>query len=211
MASPQAAAPIRVLIADSQAVIRAGLTMALEEQPEMTVVAEASSLEAALVAVRASQPDVAVVDLELAGSSPLETARSMSSLPGLATVFLTGTDDPAAPAAALSAGARAVLSKSAPLTKLMDAIRSASSGRPWNPPSIETRLEPVADDWDALTARERDVAGLVAQGLPYREVATRLGISEHTVKNHLRRIYDKLDISSRVELAVHGADAARRC
>lgn len=196
---------IRILIADSQAVIRSGVRLALEEQEDFTVVAEAPDLDSALESVRTARPDVALVELDIPGSGPEATARRMVRQTRLEAVFLCGSDDPDAAAAALAAGARILLSKNAPMSHLIDAIRSAGAGRPWRPASAETRLEPAEHDWAGLTPRERDVADLVARGLPCREVAERLRISDHTVKNHLRRIYDKLDINSRVELAVHGA------
>lgn len=205
MARLHARAPIRILIADRQTIMRSGVRIALEEHEDLTVVAEAADLESALEAVRTARPDVALVELGLPGAEPEETARAMVRQPDVETVFLCAADDPDLAAAALAAGARAILSTNAALDNLVDAIRSAAAGRPWGPASAETRLQPPEDEWDGLTPREREVAALVSQGMPYRGVATQLGISEHTVKNHLRRIYDKLDINSRVELAVHGA------
>jgi DNA-binding NarL/FixJ family response regulator len=202
---------IRILIADSQAVIRSGVRLALEEQADLSVAAEACDAAAAFQALHAARPDVAVVELGLPGGEPHETVRRLAAWPALGLVLLSGSDDPEVLAAALSHGARAILAKNAPMANLVDAIRAVRQDRDWVPPHLEARLDGARGvqgpsgngDWAALTPRERDVADLVAQGLPYREVAARLDISDHTVKNHLRRIYAKLDINSRVELAVH--------
>ncbi|MEZ5361729.1 MAG: response regulator transcription factor [Bryobacterales bacterium] len=119
---------------------------------------------------------------------------------------LSGTDDAEAVEQAFGEGVRSIISKNAPWPSC------STPSEHWfaapTPPRLEARLaseENEARAWASLTPRERDVAGLVASGLPYKKVAEQLSISDHTVKNHLRRIYDKLDINSRVELALHAA------
>ena len=204
--------PTRILIADSQAVIRMGVRLAIEESRDLRVVAEACDLESALTAVEAARPHVAVVEMELPGDRSPGTIRRFLEQPNMGLVLLSASNDPDALAGALALGVGAILSKSSPVSSLVDAIRAVRVNAPWTPPQAEARLaggegggEEPPEPWAGLTPRERDVANLVARGLPYREVAERLEISDHTVKNHLRRIYDKLDINSRVELAVHGA------
>ena len=207
-------ASLRVFVADSQAVIRSGVWMALEEQPGVDVVGEAGDLNSALEAIASLRPDVAVVELELLAGQPPQAVLPAEGSPAI--VLLSRSNDAATLVAAMKAGAHAILSKHAPMEKLVDAALSVRDGRGWQPRDINRRLQAAGttdepeDVWAALTPREREVAVLVARGLPYKKVAQRLRISDHTVKNHLRRIYDKLDINSRVELAVHGADAAKR-
>lgn len=209
MAVASPGAPIRVLIADSQAVIRSGVRLALDEQPDLCVVAEAPDLAEALALARSLRPDVAVVELGLPGAEPREAARLFVQIENLAAVFLAESNDADALAAAVEEGGAAILTKNAPMEQLLDAVRAVGRGRSWRPAHLEARLRGAAADWSSLTPRERDVAALVARGLAYKDVAARLHISDHTVKNHLRRIYDKLDINSRVELAVHGAETAQ--
>ena len=207
---------VRVVIASSQAVIRSGVHLAIDDQPDLLVVGEASDLDTALAQLGGRRAQVAVVELDDDGGGPGENVeRVLSAQKDLAIVFLSRTDDPAVLASATRAGARAIVSKTAPMTSLLDMIRAVDNGSRLQPAALEARIaagdKPRAEklSWSALTPREREVAELVAQGLAYREVASRLNISDHTVKNHLRRIYSKLDINSRVELAVHGAGAAR--
>ena len=200
----------RILVADSQAVIRLGVRLALEENAGMRVVAEACDVDSAFEAAAAAKPDIAVVEMELPGETSSETIRRFLDQPSMKLVLLSSSNDPDALAGALSLGVPAILSKSSPMLTLVDAIRAIRRGRKWTPPQLAARLEGEAppeeeDAWARLTPRERAVADLVARGMPYRQVAEQLDISDHTVKNHLRRIYDKLDINSRVELAVHGA------
>jgi two-component system NarL family response regulator len=200
--------PTRILIADSQAVIRMGVRLALEERRDLRVVAEACDLESAMKALEAARPHVAVVEMDLPGDTAPGMIRRFLDQPRVGLVMLSASNDPEALTGALALGVRSILSKSSPVTALVDAIRAVRWNAPWTPPRLEARLageEESEEVWAGLTPRERDVASLVASGLPYREVAERLEISDHTVKNHLRRIYDKLDINSRVELAVHGA------
>ncbi len=204
---------IRILIADSQAVIRAGVRLALEEQPGFSVVAEAEDLRSALRAIRSRKPTAAVVELGLPGGSPKQTAQAFSRQRGMSVVYLSGSSDADMLAAGTQQGARCIIAKSAPIESLFQALRSGSECEPRRAAPLESSLERSAPRggqpaWPGLTPREREVATLVAEGLAYRDVAERLHISDHTVKNHLRRIYDKLDINSRVELAVHGVRGA---
>ena len=214
MAPSMHSSPARILIADSQAVIRAGVRLALEEQPDMHVVAEACDATSAFTAAAAARPDVAVVELGLPGEAPVELTRRFLRLSGLHLVLLCGSNNPGVLTSVLFEGVRAVLGKNAPTASLVDAIRAVRQDGSWIPPHVQERIEAGGQEpsgWTGLTARERDVAKLVAQGLAYREVAAKLDISDHTVKNHLRRIYEKLDINSRVELAVHGSAAQGNC
>ena len=125
--------------------------------------------------------------------------------------------------AAIRAGARGAAPRSASSRTLLEAVRAVSNGLRWMTPDLErycrhlgvtsAREEPAQeredDDWDRLTAREREIATLVADGLKHKAIAERLGISVHTVKNHLRHIFVKLDVSNRVELAVYGRAVER--
>jgi DNA-binding NarL/FixJ family response regulator len=207
MARPPQPPVTRVLIADSHAVVRSGVRLTIEDQPDMRVVAEAIDAPSAMEAVRISAPDVAVVQLELPGGQAVDTIRELLAYRDLDLVLIADSEDPALLHSLVSGRACAVLSRRAPMNSLPAAIRAFRMDpgrRQWFPADFDAENSNAGsdDDWESLTPREQDVAGLVAEGLPYRDIAARLGISEHTVKNHLRRIYDKLDINNRVELAV---------
>jgi two-component system response regulator NreC len=194
---------IRVMLADDHAILRAGLRMLLEAQPDMAVVAEAADGEEAIRRAGGSRPDVAVVDLSMPGLSGVETLeRLRREVPSTRLLVLTMHDDPGYARLALAAGASGHVIKDAESTELLAAIRAVHRGRTFvqagseSPPTAT--LERAAAP--ALSPRERQVLGLLAHGHTNREVADQLSLSVKTVETHRARLSDKLGLHSRADL-----------
>jgi DNA-binding NarL/FixJ family response regulator len=194
--------PIRVLIADRQPVVRAGLTAMLDAEEDLTVAAEAGDAEEAIALARRLRPTVALVDLELGLEAVRLTAES-------GAVMALGGDDELL--AALRAGARAVMPKSAGCQELVEAVRVIAGGGAHLGPGATRRLIaeyaaqpqphlPTLEQVDDLTAREREVIAMVASGLRNDEIAERFVISPATVKTHVSRVLRKLDAHDRAQL-----------
>ena len=193
---------IRVLLADDHAILRAGLRMLLESQPDMTVVAEAADGEEAIRRAGGCRPDVAVVDLTMPGLSGVETLeRLRREVPETRLLVLTMHDDPGYARLALAAGASGHLIKDAESGELLAAIRAVHRGRTVVQVGAEvTRDGPGRAAVPALSPREREVLKLLAHGHTNREVADRLSLSVKTVETHRARLSDKLDLHSRADL-----------
>jgi DNA-binding NarL/FixJ family response regulator len=194
--------PIRVLIADRQPVVRAGLTAMLDAEEDMTVAGEAGDAAEAIALSRRLRPSVVLVDLELG----LEAVRSIAE--SSAVMVLAGDDELLA---ALRAGARAVMPKGASREELVDAVRVIAGGGAHLGPGATRRLIaeyaaqpqphlPTLEQLDHLTAREREVIAMVASGLRNDEIAERFVISPATVKTHVSRVLRKLDAHDRAQL-----------
>ena len=220
MALPPLRRPIRLALLCDAEIFRAGLRLVLEEPADLELAGEAKNQGEALELLRREPIDILVVDLDVAGGDGFEMLRTIrESAPAVKLVAVTRRDEPDLMAHALRQGALGVVAKKAPARSLLDAIRSVKQGVRWLDPNVrayfdsrpiaESVEEPSSDAWLRLTPREQDVAQLVAKGLRYKEIAARLSISDHTVKNHMRHIFDKLDISSRVELALLEARRSR--
>ena len=201
---PSAAAiamsPIRVLIADDHPIVRDGLRGMLTAEPDFEVVGEAGDGAEALALVDALAPDVILMDLRMPGVGGLEAIQALAQRGSPARVLvLTTYDSDRDVLPALGAGATGYLLKDAPRPELLRAIRAAARGEAVLAPSVATRL--VADlrspAQDQLSERELEVLTLIAQGETNRGAATRLFISEATVKTHLLHIYAKLDVGDR--------------
>jgi DNA-binding NarL/FixJ family response regulator len=209
---------LRVVVIDDHAVVRAG-TVAILEDAGYDVVGEASSVAGGLEVVASTAPDLVVTDVRLPDGSGIELARrlgaegtSSSARGALGTqrskprvVVLSAFDDPDYVRSALEAGVAGYLLKTMPTAELLQALAAAASGTTVLDPEAVRRLGErtvlgVPARPSALTAREAEVARLVAEGCSNRETAERLGISVRTVEGHLIRIFDKLGVRSRVEL-----------
>jgi DNA-binding NarL/FixJ family response regulator len=206
--------PARVLICDDQEMMRVGLRMVVDSQPDLTVVGEAGD---GLQAVRAAvdlRPDVVLLDIRMPGLHGVAAAeRIAAALPGTRILMITTFDLDEYAFAALRAGAAGFLVKDAPAAEMLVAIRGVLRGDPMVSPSVTRRLleryvtagGPSRPDTrtSRLTDREREVLGLVARGLTNAEIADRLHLGETTVKTHIGRILGKLELRDRIGAVVY--------
>lgn len=203
---------IRVLLTDDHAVLRAGLRMLIDAQPDMTVVGEASSGVEALRLCRQTRPHVVLMDLTMPGMSGIETtAEIRRACPEARVLVLTMHDDPAYLRSVLAAGAAGYVLKRAAEVELLSAIRITHRGGTFLDPAIadavvaealgrrpRNRGAPVPSD--SLSEREREVLRLVAEGHTNQQVADRLSLSVKTVETYRARSMDKLGLRTRADL-----------
>jgi DNA-binding NarL/FixJ family response regulator len=206
--------PIRVLIADAQRVVRAGLRAMLDHQPDIKVVADASHGDEAVTMTHELHPDVVLLDADIAGLGALEVItrlldESETSEPRVMVLAADDTDDFLF--AALRAGASGFVLKNSEPVDLIEAVRVVASGAALLSPGATERLIaefaaqpqphlPSDEQLDDLTPREREVMALVATGLSNDEIAERFVISRATVKTHVSRALGKLDVRDRAQL-----------
>ena len=199
---------IRVLLADDEAIMRAGLRMLLSDEPDMTVVGEAADGHDALRQVAAVTPDVVLMDARMPGLDGIAAAAVIAERhPGVKVLVLTTFDEEVIVDGALRAGVAGFLLKVSPPEQLLDALRAVAAGRGSIDPAVVPRvIGRYADapravrrdpELDRLTAREQEVLALVGRGLSNAEIAARLHLGETTVKTHLGRALDKLGLRDR--------------
>jgi DNA-binding NarL/FixJ family response regulator len=204
-----------VLLADDQALVRAGFRALLDAQPDIEVVDEAADGEAAIAAARSMLPDVVLMDIRMPGVDGLEATRRIAAderLGGVHIVILTTFDLDEYVFEALRLGASGFLVKDTEPAELIQAVRVAARGDGLLSPSVTRRL--IAEfaakarptihltDLDALTDREREVMALVAAGLSNEEIAQRLVVSPATAKTHVSRAMIKLGARDRAQMVV---------
>jgi DNA-binding NarL/FixJ family response regulator len=211
---------ITVLLVDDEALVRAGLRMILETEPDIEVVAEAADGAQAVSLCRQHHPAVALLDVRMPGIDGLQAARRIAADPELdtAVVMLTTFDSDDALVAALKAGAAGFLLKSMPRDRLVSAVRTATSGEALLAPQITRRLladlversRPRAQSdprLTELTDREREVLVLMARGLSNAEIAEELVVGTGTIKTHVARVLTKLGVRGRVQAVVVAYEA----
>jgi two-component system response regulator NreC len=203
--------PIRLLLADDHAVVRSGLRLLLESQPDMAIIGEAETGEEAVRLTAELSPDVVLMDIEMPGINGIEAARRIKAQsPATAVLALTMYEDDQYFFEMLRAGAAGYVPKRAAPDELASAIRAVSRGDVFIHPSLAGRLvqdyllrrdtdeqEPPMDD---LTPREQEVLTLIAEGLSNGEIAEQLVISIKTVDRHRENIMRKLNLHNRVDL-----------
>ena len=192
--------PIRLLIVDDHPVVRDGLRGMLASEADLEVVGEAEDGREALTAATELRPDVILMDLRMPGLGGAAAIRELGERGMTARVLvLTTYDSDSDVVPALEAGATGYLLKDAPRAELVGAIRAAARGEAVLSPSVATRLvrQLQVPAQDALSDRELEVLTLIAHGETNRGAASRLFISEATVKTHLLHIYAKLDVNDR--------------
>jgi DNA-binding NarL/FixJ family response regulator len=189
--------PIRILTVDDHQLLREGIAAVLEGQPDMMLIAQASSGREAIERFREHRPDVTLMDLRMPDMSGIEAIGVIrAEFPGARVIVLTTYAGDVQAASALKAGAAGYLLKNLVRKELLDTIRAVHAGKRRVPPEIATEIaEHVADD--ALTEREVEVLRGVAGGKSNKTIASELGISEGTVKTHMKSILPKLDASDR--------------
>jgi DNA-binding NarL/FixJ family response regulator len=206
---------ISIVVADDQALVRAGLSAILESQPGITVCGEAADGGEAIEVVRKLDPDVVLMDIQMPGIDGLEATRRLLRDPGAdrpAVLMLTTFDLDAYVYDALRAGASGFLLKDTPPEDLVAAVRVVARGDALIAPGVTKRLieqfarsAPAAVAADALaelTPREAEVLALVASGMSNGEIADELVVSDATVKTHVKRILSKLGLRDRVQAVV---------
>jgi len=208
--------PIHVMIADNHVVVRAGLRMLIESRPNMKVVGEAGSKPEALDLVKRYQPDIILLDLQLGQENAVDFLPELLSLSEESRIIiLTGIRDPEEHQRAVRMGAMGVALKETTPQLLLKAIERVYAGEVWldrfltsslivemrraeRPSKVQKQEAALAK----LTEREREVIALVGEGLKNKQIAQRLFISEITVRHHLTSIFEKVNVSDRLELLI---------
>ncbi len=216
MTGAAATDPIRVLVADDQALVRAGFRMILDAQPDISVVAEAGTGREAVDTATRVRPDVTLMDIRMPEMDGLEATRRLAG-PGVETplrvLVLTTFDLDEYVYDALQAGASGFLLKDVGREELVQAVRVVAAGDALLAPAVTRRLiaefarqRPAAPvvpaQLDSLTSRERDVLELVARGLSNAEIAEALVVGEATVKSHVAHILMKLHLRDRIQAVI---------
>jgi DNA-binding NarL/FixJ family response regulator len=206
---------IRVMLADDQVLVRAGFRALLDAQSDIEVVGEAADGAEAVELARSLEPDIVLMDIRMPGVDGLAATRKIADderLNQVRVVILTTFDIDEYVFEALRAGASGFLVKNTEPAELVQAVRVVAAGDALLSPSVTKRLvaefaqrakePPPAGGLDALTAREREVMGLVAEGLSNEEIAGRLVVSPATAKTHVSRAMVKLGTRDRAQLVV---------
>ena len=205
---------IRILLADDHNVIRRGLRLLLEGQPDFQVVAEAADGRLALELAEKERPNVAVLDIAMPSMNGLEAAQRIAAkVPQTAIVILSMHSDETYVLRALKAGARGYLLKDSAEGDLINAIHAVHEGKAFFSPEISKMLAEdyvrqmnkrgVDDSYELLTSREREILQLLAEGKSNKEVATLLNLSLYTVETHRGNIQEKLNLRSWPELILY--------
>ncbi|MFJ9661254.1 response regulator [Streptomyces griseoflavus] len=215
--------PIKVFLLDDHEVVRRGVHDLLDDEPDITVVGEAATVEQALIRVPALRPDVAVLDVRLPDGDGVTVCRELrSQMPDLACLMLTSFDDEEALLDSIMAGAAGYVLKQIQGSDLVSAVRTVSRGQSLLDASATAKLmarlrgagQQPAEEPDGLpgglTDREREILDLIGEGLTNRQIGQRLYLAEKTVKNHISRLLAKLGVERRVQAAVIATQARDR-
>lgn len=204
----------RILIADDHTIFRDGLRRLLESEPEFQVTGEAADGVEALQLTQQLKPDILLLDLAMPRMPGLETLRELSTQSSpVRTILLTAAIEKRQIVEALQMGARGVIMKDAATTLLMKGIRTVMNGQFWVGREAVADMVSYLRDKAAqtppppakaygLTKRELEILSTIVSGLSNKEIAQKFSLSEDTVKHHLTNIFDKVGVSSRLELAL---------
>jgi DNA-binding NarL/FixJ family response regulator len=201
---------IRIVIADDHEIVLRGLRMTIEGEEDMQLAGEARDGLQAIELVKANQPDVVLLDIQMPQMDGIEATRRLRALfPTLPILVLTSFSDDARLYSALRAGASGYLLKDVSGDQLVQAIRGAAAGKPELHPDIARKLmaqmSAPQDPFAELTPRELDVLKLLARGLSNKEIALELYLTEVTVKGYVSTILGKLEVADRTQAALLAA------
>ena len=208
---------IRVLVADDHAIFREGLRAVLSPEPDMDVVGEAATGKEAVESAAELGPDVILMDIQMPGINGIEaTRRILDANSHIGVVVLTMFEDDDSVFSAMRAGARGYVLKGAPPSEILMVARAVAGGEAHFGPEIARRLvdffstpkhSPPEEAFPELTARERDILGLIAQGRTNAQIAAQLFVSPHTVRNHITHIFAKLQVADRAQAIIRAREA----
>ncbi len=205
VASNDAPAPLRILVADDHPMLREGIVAVIERQADMTIVGEARDGAEAIDAHARLKPDVTLMDVQMPGVDGLAAIEAIrATSPEAAIVVLTTYPGDTQALRALRAGATGYLLKSCIRKDLLDTIRAVHAGRRAIAPEVAQEIALHSFD-DRLSDRETDILRLVAEGHPNKQIAWRLSLSTDTVKAHLKNIFAKLDVGDRTHAVIVAA------
>jgi DNA-binding NarL/FixJ family response regulator len=207
----------RVLVADDHAVFRYGMRAMLANAQGLEVVAEAATGEEAVEKAAEVRPDIVLMDIQMPGMNGIEaTRRIVQANPEVRVVEVTMFGDDDSVFLAMRAGARGYVLKGADAEEVMKVLRAVAQGEAYFGPEIARRImgffsspkpAPASEAFPELTSREVEVLGLIAQGLSNQEIASRLYVSQKTVRNHVSHIFLKLQVADRAQAIVRAREA----
>ena len=208
---PEAVEKITVVLADDHELVRDGIRMVLEAEPDIEVVAEAADADAAARYVLGHKPTILVLDLTMPGRPSLELMPEIAvSSPDTSVIVVTMQNEPAFARQALRAGAKGFVVKQAAAAELVSAVRTVLAGETYINPSLGARMAAAPDvpagPPDDLTPREVEVLGLIALGYMNPEIADRLVLSVRTVETHRANIQRKTGLTTRAELIAYAIE-----
>ncbi len=205
---------IRIVLADDHTIVRNGLRALLDRQPNFLVVGEASNGREAVEIVEQELPNIVLMDVAMPQLNGIEAATRISAeWPQTAVIILSMYSDETYVLRALKAGARGYLLKDSAESDLIQAIRAVASGKAFFSPAVsrvladdylrQMRQRGVEDPYDLLSAREREVLQLIAEGRSSKEIATLLSLSSYTIDTHRANVMQKLNVHSMPELILY--------
>jgi two-component system, NarL family, response regulator NreC len=205
---------VRILLADDHTILRKGLRLVLEREPDFSVVGEASNGREAIEAADRDHPDAIIMDIAMPILNGIEaTKRITTNHPKIAVIILSVHSDEAYILRALKAGARGYLLKDSAETDLIQAVRAVAAGKAFFSPAVskvladdyvrQVRQRGVDDPYDLLTARERELLQLIAELKSTKDIAELLGVSPHTIDTHRGNLMQKLNLHSIPELILY--------
>ncbi|AFY66341.1 response regulator transcription factor [Geitlerinema sp. PCC 7407] len=202
MTIPHPTPPIQVLIADDHAIFRQGLATIIDRDPEMQVIAQAENGEQAIALFEAHQPDVTLMDLRMPEVEGVAAIAAICAIAKSARIIvLTTYDSDEDIYRGLQAGAKGYLLKETEPDELLNAIRTVHRGQQYIPPDVGAKLAQRLSNPE-LSERELEVLRSLAQGMSNADIADALSIGEGTVKSHVNRILNKLDVSDRTQAVI---------
>ena len=205
---------IRVLVVDDHELVRSGISRMLADNPDLDVIGQASSGEEAIEFVRENRPDIVLMDIRMPGIGGLEATRRILRLDdSIRVIVVTACADDPYPSRVMQSGAQAYITKGADIQEMVRAIRKAHSGQRYISPEIAQKmaLKQLAGDkdddgelakFDRLSEREMQIAMMVVDCQKVQDISDKLCLSPKTVNSYRYRIFEKLEISSDVELAL---------